>query len=754
MRTASIVFYSIAYNLSKKAVYGLVDRILKMASSDYFAIQLPSILPTANTTSNWGRHYIGAIGSVENIIRQGSSTPSEMTTTNAFPSKCEAYFGALTASCPSSTSLFFVASSSAQISILHKLHQVQNIGAPSKFYALLGFGSKASLVNIPNEAFSRRPPVEVLSGHIISSRGSFNVTENLIGSTVQCAFRPLIPIPNFLASYILGALAGDVSSSISPSTMLKAVTTACKSLSEAVDESINVTFDWEDECECVLQYLSAANGGGFGVEINRVPVVEMSSELSTWFSDVHSMLGHTPLAGRNSGSNPSSERNNNNNNSEPNHTTNDDNSMMAQILQSQQQIADRLVKSNETSISVQSQLADAITKRDSGHKSKHWNQLSSDKRQMALSAASTDGESIAAALPASGTEFFMASATSAKSVLESYIGASFPKFMVSYPSLLIHYLRNMLIIWSRNDCPEGVSIFFTPSSMPEVGAFRSDLTADLEASQGTGFSTETVQTQTKQMKPSIPSRYNELLHQVQNFYAIFAVIFGKESCIAMALAFVVDEIDKNEQLLITYLSSSSEFALGLLFAIDSTVQRFFRVISSQPISSEATMILDELATIMHKVASFSFSAPLIPFALRQLIIPVDTSSSQHKRESTTDLPAAHKKKTVKNDRISTRWVKRTGESFNVFSTHKAQAPLISGVPVCLKYHILGSCASNCPRISTHVPLTGDASTRMSEFVKNCREYNPPTTHDGATTSVPSATISTISPNVGPDQHHG
>ena len=109
---------------------------------------------------------------------------------------------------------------------------------------------------------------------------------------------------------------------------------------------------------------------GFGVEINQVPVVDMSNELSMWLPDVHSMLGQPARGGRTLGSNSSSERNDNNN-SGPNHTTNDDNSVMAQILRSQQQIADHLVKSNETSISVQRQLADAITKRDSGRKSKH-----------------------------------------------------------------------------------------------------------------------------------------------------------------------------------------------------------------------------------------------------------------------------------------------------------------------------------------------------------------------------------------------
>ena len=282
------------------------------------------------------------------------------------------------------------------------------------------------------------------------------------------------------------------------------------------------------------------------------------------------MLGPARV-GCTSSHNPSLDQNDNDN-SGPNHTSKHDDSIMVQILQSQQQIADHLAQSNETSISVQRQLADAITKRDRLSKSKHWNQLSSDKRQMALSAASTDGETIASALPTSEVEFFMATATSTKSVMESYVSSFFLKFMVSYLCLLIHYLRNLLIVWSWNDCPDGVSIFFTPSSMLEVGTFRSDLTADLEASQGAGFSTETVQIQTRQMKPSIPSRYNELLHQVQEIYAIFAVIFSRESCIAASLGFVVDEIDKNEQLLVTSLHSSSEFALGLLFTIDSVIQ--------------------------------------------------------------------------------------------------------------------------------------------------------------------------------------
>ena len=35
--------------------------------------------------------------------------------------------------------------------------------------------------------------------------------------------------------------------------------TAFKSLFDAVDDSMNVTVDWEEECDCVLQHLLAAS---------------------------------------------------------------------------------------------------------------------------------------------------------------------------------------------------------------------------------------------------------------------------------------------------------------------------------------------------------------------------------------------------------------------------------------------------------------------------------------------------------------
>ena len=132
--------------------------------------------------------------------------------------------------------------------------------------------------------------MNVLSGHLISRCGSFGVTDELTETVMQRVFRPVIPIPDFLASYILGALAENTSSSISPTTLLRAVMAACGSLSDVVNNSINLTFSWDEECECVLQYLLAASGAvttGFGVEISQGSDVNMSDDLSSCVAAIY-----------------------------------------------------------------------------------------------------------------------------------------------------------------------------------------------------------------------------------------------------------------------------------------------------------------------------------------------------------------------------------------------------------------------------------------------------------------------------------
>mmetsp|Transcript_4896 Transcript_4896/g.7385 ORF Transcript_4896/g.7385 Transcript_4896/m.7385 type:complete len:183 (+) Transcript_4896:668-1216(+) len=170
------------------------------------------------------------------------------------------------------------------------------------------------------------------------------------------------------------------------------------------------------------------------------------------------------------------------------------------------------------------------------HTKKSWAKLNANKRQMALAAASTDGKHPAGSLPDLGLEFLGLSVSSAKSVLELSVKSLFPQYIVSYQLLLVLHLHSLFLVWSHSDIPDGFSIFFMPSCCPEVGDLQAAIMAGLEESNQAGFSADTVQTQTQACKPLVPNSYTNLLHQIQNFYALFVIVFGKDSCIVAALS--------------------------------------------------------------------------------------------------------------------------------------------------------------------------------------------------------------------------
>ena len=69
--------------------------------------------------------------------------------------------------------------------------------------------NQASLVNIPSEAFSCSPAVNVLPGHLISKRGSFSATNELTDTVVQCTISACHPYSEISGFFFLGALAGE-----------------------------------------------------------------------------------------------------------------------------------------------------------------------------------------------------------------------------------------------------------------------------------------------------------------------------------------------------------------------------------------------------------------------------------------------------------------------------------------------------------------------------------------------------------------
>ena len=733
-----------------------------MPSSDYFPLRLPSIVH-AQESSNWASYFIGRIGTVDGIIDRVSSTSSELALAESFPNNPNAYFGALTSSMASPTSIFLVASTTGTIQIVHHLQHIQSGDVHTSFYGLLGFGSRALPVVIPQEAFILPPEVEALSCSCVMKRMSFSTDGVPDADFLSYSMRPLVPVPEFLSSFILGSGTIGLTGNVSTMDVLRALDTACNSLSNAIDDSRDVQFDWRTDSQFLVPFLFLADSAvpnGFGIELSPVEASRMSPDLASWVSSCHSVLCGNSAATLSAAAitggatlNPAQRTNTassahdaaNTNPPAVGQSSTAVSSDMRRMLQDNRKMVEQLGRNFDQSLALQRTMADAYTKEKDGsaRAMKQWKSLSADKKRMALAAASTDGEASAVVLPESGMEFLAASVASAKSVLDTYVRTLFPRFMVSYQPLLVLHLHSLMIIWSRSDVPDGFSVFFTPSCRPEVGDSRAAITAGLEAANRAGFSPETVRTQTRTCTAAVPVSYTNLLHQVQNFYALFVVMFGRNSCIALAIGLVVNEIEANEESLTITIESDADFALGFLFNIDNVVQRFLHHLISNDIGVEAMHILSELTGIFGEINAFKFRAPMVPKALRALVRPSDNiSPSQSKHSSSgTTTASVPKKQKIKNDHMDARWSLRTDEKFNAFYLKKADAPSILNIPVCLKYHILGTCHSTCPRASTHINLSGDTASQMCAFVNECRSPSSNATPTGP--SVPAASMNSL-----------
>ena len=713
----------------------------KMPTSDYFPLALPGIINyiQANKPSDWASYFIGQIGAVEALIDRSSPDLTELSQEDSFALNPLAYFGALTASTVPSTALYMVASPLGRVHFIHHLTHSRLPDGSSSFYGLSQFGAAASLVRIPNEAFILPPKVRGLPAALILKRESFSTDGVPPDAFLQYSYRPLVPLPQFVSSFLLGTRMVDTNSTVPALDVLKALQSATASMDAAVPEDRDTELDWHTDSDFLVSFLFLANSAvenEFGVNLRGIEAAQASPDLAAWVSSCHLVLrgddsdsddDRKPAA-----SSPPTTTADSTTPSPANHTPAvphrrphrrpADTSILAtdvrRMLQDNHEVVEQLKQNLSQSLAVQKTLADAYTKdKDaSAHTNKCWAKINADRRRMALAAASTDGENPARSLPATGLDFLASSVSSAKSVLEQFVQSHFPKYMVSYQSLLVLHFHSLLLIWSRSDVPDGFSVFFTPSSRPEVGDSRAAIMAGLEESNRAGFSAETVQAHTRVCTPSVPDSYTNLLHQVQNFSALFVIMFGENSRIAVTLSLLVDEIESNENDLSILLTSDKDFALKFLFNIDNVVQRFFRHILSHSIGVQATNILSELTDLFDDIKALKFHGPVVPAQLITLVRP----ASQPRQSNSDVASGVSKKRKVKNSSRNAHWTLRTGENFSIFSSQKASAPSILQTPICLKFHILGTCQSSCPRASTHIPLSGNSASQFSAFVNNCR----------------------------------
>ena len=695
-------------------------------TSDYFPIRLPSLISHIHTDKpvDWLTYFIAKIGSVNDLINRSSSELLDMVYMDSLPNNPAGYFGAMSASILPSQSIFMVASTTGRIHFIHHIQIRRSPDGTIMFLGLSGFGSQASPIIIPGKAFILPTPVAALTPTHILRHMSFSMDGVSDDDLESISLRPLVPLPPFFSSFLLGTNTCNLNTDASPINVLRALDSAIKSLDAAVNKDSSTTLNWEADSSFVATFLFLVDSSvshQFGVDLSQPKTSELSSTLESWALELHSVLRETVVTTdvrktaadqSTTAATPATAAT----------TTTTTSPLPQPAKHSPPTMPYDVQQLFAQSLALQKTLTEALTKKHNvdDHITKRWNKLPDSTKRMALAAASIDGEHPADDLPASGLEFISANVSSAKSVLETFVRSLFPKFMVSYQQLLVLRLHLLMLTWSRSDLPDGVSVFFTPSCRPEIGESRAALTANLEESNQSGFSTATVQSLTRACKISVPTSYSNLLRQVQNFYALFVVVFGRQSRIAETLRLVVDEIESNEDALSIMISSDQDFVLKFLFNIDNVVQRFFKHILSHSIDCQALGILSELTDMFGAINSFTYHGPQIPSSLYDLVRHDHRSPSRPTQSGSGAASSTPKKRKIKNEYRDARWALRTSESFAKFFVQRNSVPTILQTPICLKYHILGHCTSTCPRASTHIPLTGAIASQLSSFVNKCR----------------------------------
>ena len=281
--------------------------------------------------------------------------------------------------------------------------------------------------------------------------------------------------------------------------------------------------------------------------------------------------------------------------------------------------------------------------------------------------------------------------------------------------------------------PENLSVFFVPRRSPAGHAASiNHLSNHLKTIDGTGLDAAEIKLATKQ-KIVLPTDLQEYIHQVSNFALIIGMIFGTASVIYKCFGKVVSHATKHETEYEDRQRSCQNFFAKLLSFFDRRIQNFLDDCSAATDFSTIDFTGLSFDSTLRDVVDGSFRVDL-PIAIQsclpaQLQTPTKSSAiaaaivtpPMLKKQKTGGPPARGDPEL--NTSIYPSWKLQSGENYvNVFCKEIDRSKLPK-IPICLNYHIRGSCHTLCDRVTSHSPAqTLDAATKklVTEYIAAAR----------------------------------
>ena len=190
------------------------------------------------------------------------------------------------------------------------------------------------------------------------------------------------------------------------------------------------------------------------------------------------------------------------------------------------------------------------------------------------------------------------------------------------------------------------------------------------------------------------------------------------------------------------------FVASFLQAIDTKAQLFLGSCASASLVDQVNFGILDFDDEVNKIMLRQPFLAQLPQIVQQMVTTLESpnqgkgnkNQGAHKNKATDDeVDAKGKRKregakegekkkkpilgeTVKNTSpIDPSWIKKD-ESLTPFHRNGRGLPTMDGQPICLKYHLKGTCHTECPRKASHTDKLGDETTKkLGDWIKETRE---------------------------------
>ena len=265
--------------------------------------------------------------------------------------------------------------------------------------------------------------------------------------------------------------------------------------------------------------------------------------------------------------------------------------------------------------------------------------------------------------------------------------------------------------------------------------------------QSQNLSASQIQALTKS-QVQIPTDGNGVRSTLENFLYTLDYVFGNKAHIYTSVAALFEGTNKHKRAFDIMTTNNPDYVASLMQAVDVKVQLYFESCAS---ATSADDVDYEILDFKDEITSFKIRQPLntqLPVLVQQIVnsakapktpnqgnpqkgknrITPDDLNDKNKRKKNEEVKGgkgqAELNVPVKNTSpVDQTWIKQ-GEPLRIFHAHMEKAPKFKNQPICINYHLKGSCSwgANCRRKDTHTnKFDEDTKTKFGEWVKTCRE---------------------------------